>query len=82
MLSQSLLNIVQDDYLSPKSSFIWAQFVLTTPRHFGNWLQPKKVCPRCAPFFATRLTISLLHLGQVGAWMKLAILSIATSVAG
>lgn len=56
--------------------------MFTTPRHLGNWLQPKKVWPCRWPFFATRSIIAPLHLGQVGVWMRLAVWSVASSITG
>ena len=39
----------------------------TTPRQPGNFEQPQNFFPECGPFFATRSTISLPHLGHARA---------------
>jgi len=39
----------------------------TTPRQSGNFEQPQNSFPECGPFFATRSTISLPHLGHTRA---------------
>jgi hypothetical protein len=39
-------------------------FTETTPLQSGNFEQPQNSFPECGPFFATRKTISLPHLGH------------------